>query len=86
MRDSGSVIQVHGHNLPVDDVVCEVAVRNIDARVLAGRLGQSLLEALLKRPRHLPSQFLDLPLQFRNPGISWMSIASPEIPSPRGAC
>ena len=54
MRDSGSFIQVHGHDLPVDDMVCGVAVRNIDARVLAGRLGQSLLETLLKRPRHLP--------------------------------
>ena len=56
------VIQVHGHDLPVDDMVCGVVIRNIDARVLAGRLGQSLLEALFKRPRHLPSQFLDLSL------------------------
>ena len=53
MRDSGSVIQVHGHDLPVDDMVCGVAVRNIDVRVLAGRLGQSLLEPLLESTRHL---------------------------------
>ena len=29
------------------------AVRNIDARVLTGRLGQSLLEPLLEGTRHL---------------------------------
>ena len=48
VEGGSSVIQLQGHDLPVDDVMCGITVGNIDSRVLTDGLGQSLFEPLLE--------------------------------------
>ncbi len=48
VEGGGSVIQLKGHDLPVDDVMSGIAVGNVDSRVLTDGLGQSLFEPLLE--------------------------------------
>ena len=48
VEGGGSVIQLEGHDLSVDDMMGGIAVRNVDPRVLADGLGQSLFEPLIE--------------------------------------
>ena len=65
----GSVIQLEGHDLSVDDMMGGIAVRNVDPRVLADGLGHSLFEPLLEGARHVVDKgFLGL-LQLLDGGV-----------------
>ena len=74
VEGGGSVIQLQGHDLPVDDVMSGIAVGNVNSRVLTDGLGQSLFEPLLEVPA---MSWIRVFLSFSNSSM----VASPEATS-----
>jgi len=58
VEGGGSIIQLQGHDFPINDVVSGIAVGNVDPRIHADNLGQSLLESLLEGARHIMDEGL----------------------------
>ena len=69
VEGGGSVIQLQGHDLPVDDVMSGIAVGNVDSRVLTDGLCQSLFEPLLERARHVIDKGFLVLLQLLDGGV-----------------
>jgi len=62
--------KVKGHNLPIDDMVARVEIRNIDPWVFTGGLGQSLIEPLFKGVGHVVNKFFPDLLQLLDCRVS----------------
>ena len=69
VEGGGSIIQLQGHDLPVNDVMSGIAVGNVDSRVLTDGLGQSLFEPLVEGARHVIDKGFLVLLQLLNGGV-----------------
>ena len=69
VEGGGSVIQLQGHDLPVNDVMSGIAVGNVDSRVLTDGLSQSLFEPLLEGARHVIDKGFLVLLQLLDGGV-----------------
>jgi len=58
VEGGGSIVQLQGHEFSINDVVCGIAVGNVDPRIQADSLGQSLLESFLEGARHVMDEGL----------------------------
>ena len=48
IEGGGSIVHFKGHDFSINNVVSGIAVGNVDSRIHADSLGQSLLESLLE--------------------------------------
>ena len=69
VEGGGSVIQLQGHDFPVDDVMSGIAVGNVNPWVLTDGLGQSLFEPLLEGARHVMDKRVLVLLQLLDGGV-----------------
>jgi len=53
IEGGGSIVHLQGHDFSINNVVSGIAVGNVDPRIHANSLGQSLLESLLESALHV---------------------------------